>query len=469
MNGEKNKMKTKIRIIIGIVLAGAIVAGGIQFINYRNEKQMIDSLQNSSNEKQETPYTILQDIEQGDKKITIDIAKTKMSLNGKTFDRYVYTDEKNTVYPAGKPIIVNEGEKLNINVKNNTDVETNIHWHGMSVANDQDGPGILIKPGNTHDYEFIAEKAGTYWYHSHERPVRDQVDEGMYGAIIVRAKEDKDYSKDQILMIDDWVVNNETGHMEVIGDVDTVNGKTGKDIEPIEITKGEINKLRFVNASTAKVHELKFPVPVRVTHTDGAPLVTPYMTTSLTISPGERYDVELSASDMSTNQLEIINERKKGLNIPIKYSASNIEQKKSPYIAPKGTPLESDMLEKNPDILMSLGDGMGGQGMLWTINGEIFPNVEQFSMKVGKTYKMRFSNDGNHQMGHPMHVHGAHFRVVSKNGTPVSDEIWKDTINIPAGEYIDVVVTFDKVGTWMVHCHILDHEDGGMMTSIKVE
>ncbi|MGL5042995.1 MAG: multicopper oxidase family protein [Culicoidibacterales bacterium] len=459
-------MTNKIKIIAGIVVALSVVIGGTTFISYRNEVKVVNQLQNLTSKN---PYTIEGDINEGDKKYELDIAKMKMSLNGETFDRYVYTDEQKTEYPGGKPIIINAGDNLTIMVKNSTDVDTNIHWHGMSVPNDQDGPGILIKPGGTHEYQFKAEKAGTYWYHSHERPVRDQVDEGMYGAIIVRAKEDKEYSRDQILLIDDWTVKNETGHMEIIGDVDTVNGKTGNEITPIEIKGGELNKLRFIGASTAKVHDLKFPVPVRVTHTDGAPLVSPYMTTSLTLSPGERYDVELSASDISGEQLAITNDRKKGLSIPISYSAANQTQKQSPYIAPQGTTLDAVMRDKQPDILMSLGDGMGKAGMLWTINGEIFPDVEQFSMDLGKTYKMRFSNDGRHKMGHPMHVHGAHFRVVSKNGTAVPDEIWKDTIDIPTGEYIDVVVTFDKAGTWMVHCHILDHEDGGMMTSIKVE
>jgi FtsP/CotA-like multicopper oxidase with cupredoxin domain len=71
-----------------------------------------------------------------------------------------------------------------------------------------------------------------------------------------------------------------------------------------------------------------------------------------------------------------------------------------------------------------------------------------------------------HPMDHPMHIHGVTFKVVSLNGKEPEHEMWKDTINIPAGEYVDVAFAVQEAGPWMLHCHILDHEDGGMMTEI---
>ncbi|WP_082816953.1 multicopper oxidase domain-containing protein [Anaerosporomusa subterranea] len=73
-----------------------------------------------------------------------------------------------------------------------------IHWHGLVIPNDQDGPGKTIKPGEKYSYSFIVSESGTYWYHSHYRPVLDQVDNGLYAPIIVKAPEDDKYSDDHI-------------------------------------------------------------------------------------------------------------------------------------------------------------------------------------------------------------------------------------------------------------------------------
>lgn len=70
------------------------------------------------------------------------------------------------------------------------------------------------------------------------------------------------------------------------------------------------------------------------------------------------------------------------------------------------------------------------------------------------------------KIDHPIHIHGTGFQIVSLNGRKPEREIWKDTVNVPAGEYVDIAFTMTNPGTWMLHCHILDHEDGGMMTSI---
>jgi FtsP/CotA-like multicopper oxidase with cupredoxin domain len=339
----------------------------------------------------------------------------------------------------------------------------------MSVPNDQDGPGIVIEPGQSHDYEFVATQPGTYWYHSHERPVRDQVDEGMYAPIIVRDPIDAGYDLDQILVLDDWLVNNDTGHMEIVGDIDTVNGRTGADIAPIQISGGQIAKLRLINASSARTQQMSFPMDVRVTHTDGWPLVKPYVTRELTIAPGERFDVELAPAGGTDDTDTITNDRDNGMAIPIEYTATTAKAALSPFVAPEATALDPELLTRAADVEMTLSDSMGmGSGMTWTINGEAFPDAETFDLELGRTYVLRFTNAGMHQMDHPMHIHGAHFRLLADSSGPVTEEIWKDTVSVPPGGSVDVAITFDRPGTWMAHCHILDHEDGGMMTTINV-
>ena len=401
--------------------------------------------------------------------MALDITQTTMNLGGGALDRYLYTVAgDDAVYGAGRPIVVDAGDTVRLTASNATDTPTNIHWHGMNVPNDQDGPGIRIEPGASHDYEFTATSPGTYWYHSHERPVRDQVDEGMYAPIIVRDPIDASYDLDQVLVLDDWMVDGATGRTEAVGEVDTVNGRTGDDISPIEITGGEIAKLRLINASTARTQQMSFPVDVRVTHTDGAPLVEPYTTRELAIAPGGRYDVELAPTGGTDKTVTITNERDEGMVVPVRYTAADATAAASPFVAPEPTPLDPELLTRTPDVEMTLSSTMGSSGVAWTINGETFPDAETFDLELGTTYVMRFRNSDVYQLDHPMHIHGTHFRLLTENGSPVAEEIWKDTVSIPAGTYVDVAITFDEPGTWMAHCHILDHEDGGMMTTIDV-
>jgi FtsP/CotA-like multicopper oxidase with cupredoxin domain len=72
-------------------------------------------------------------------------------------------------------------------------------------------------------------------------------------------------------------------------------------------------------------------------------------------------------------------------------------------------------------------------------------------------------------MDHPMHLHGTYFLLVSVNGMRPERETWKDTVNVPAGRYVDVAFVMKNRGEWMLHCHIIDHEDGGMMTFVRAE
>ena len=172
----------------------------------------------------------------------------------------MYTEKDHTNYPAGKPIVVKKGSELNIAVNNSTSVDTNIHWHGLSLPNDQDGPHFLIdKDGGEFDYSFTPDYSGSYWYHSHNRPVRDQVDFGMFVPMIILDETDEQYTVDRIMMIDDWAVSRNTGHMQVEGDVDTVTELSGSDIEALNFTNGDLVKLRIIQASTAKNTTVNFP------------------------------------------------------------------------------------------------------------------------------------------------------------------------------------------------------------------
>ncbi len=422
--------------------------------------------------KTESVYDIHYDeIPNEDLNKELHIIETEHSLNGKTLKRYMYTDKDEIFYPAGMPLVVKKENTLNLHILNKTQVDTNIHWHGLSLPNDQDGPHLLIdKKNGTYDYSFTPDYSGTYWYHSHNRPVRDQVDFGMHGPLAILTEEDEQYTFDRIMMLDDWIVNRVEGHMQVEGDVDTVNGLTDEDIEPIIITNNDLVKLRFIQASTAKNTTLTLPFDVTVTHLDGIALEKPFETNKITLSPAERVDVTFKLDQKDDETFYIKNERNKGMLIPIHYSYIEPELTIEPIIH---TVERIDDLESKrgdiPDIDVVMDHQMQHRkGHQWTLNGEVFPYAEEFELELNKEYLIRFHN-ASRMFNHPMHIHGSHFKVISINGEPVNTTIWKDTIDVLPKQYVDVAVKFERPGLWMMHCHILDHEDGGMMTTIIVK
>jgi FtsP/CotA-like multicopper oxidase with cupredoxin domain len=404
----------------------------------------------------------------------------------------------------GTPIIVRQGERVKIEVVNRLPAATNIHWHGLVLPNDQDGPFVEIQPGSSHTYDFTAGASGTYWYHPHLMPVLPQLDKGLYAPFIVLAPEDGKYSGDHTYVLDDWYLDARgkrlegvaSGDMERYGNIETVNGKTEEAIAPLILRSGELHKLRFINASTAAFHTIAISGhSFRVTHTDGHALAQPYSTDKVTLAPGERIDVELFASGKEGQRFEMTSSRRDlGIVIPIVYDKGSVPAVVSPFSAPQpraylaGPPDRPDFtLELSSAMGMMGGGGMMQGGMMgggmmsgssalrWTINGKSFPDTVPLDVAVGKLVTMRIYNRDmmsmmmGHQMDHPIHLHGTYFQVVSINGSAPKGELWKDTIPVPSGGYVDIAFVMTNPGTWLLHCHIIDHEDGGMMTAVRAK
>jgi FtsP/CotA-like multicopper oxidase with cupredoxin domain len=398
----------------------------------------------------------------------------------------------------GTPIVVRQGETVRIQVVNHLPEATNVHWHGLILPVEQDGPSLSIQPGTTHNYEFVANESGTYWYHPHKMPVLDQLDRGLYGSFIVLAPEDARYSRDHTFVLDDWLLDAQgnrlegtlPGDMERHGNIETVNGKTGSAIAPLRLVKGELHKLRFINASTASTHILGIEGhQFRVTHTDGQALAEPFMTDFIRLVPGERIDAELAATGEPGKVYEIASSKPEaGLVIPVTYGNGSIPVVASPFVTPKPRGYKID-LKSRPDIVLELGSamgrGMGGRGMMgrggtggssmmrWTINGRSFPDFRPIEVPLDKVITMRvYDRDmmgmmmgGN--MQHSVHLHGTTFQVLAVNGRAPASEVWKDTVPIPVHGYVDLAFVMTNPGDWMLHCHIIDHEDGGMMTVVR--
>jgi FtsP/CotA-like multicopper oxidase with cupredoxin domain len=412
----------------------------------------------------------------------------------------------------GTEIRVKEGENVKIHLRNELSEPVTIHWHGYPVPNDMDGiPGVTmnaVQPGETFTYEFKATVPGTYWYHSHQDSV-NQVDKGLYGALIVEPKEKEHIDRDYTLVLDEWMSqpmdhhqnenhashrNNDNGHQMAHGsssmmghdmsmyDIFTINGKSGNLIEPLKVKQGERVKLRLINAGYMS-HKLHLHGhDFKVTTIDGQPLKEPKLIKDelLAIAPGERYDIEFTADNPGEWYLECHGDMSgtNDMKIKIQYEGATNQSDRAnsdeqlpifDFTAYGKSELGEFTLEQKYDLeyTMNLGTAMNNNGTVFTINGKTFPDTEPLNVKTGDLVKVKLVNT-SHMDDHPMHLHGHFFQVLSKNGVPLKGSpIIKDTLNIKPGEEYVVAFKADNPGNWMFHCHDLHHASSGMVTELK--
>ncbi|MCA1010762.1 multicopper oxidase family protein [Halobacillus halophilus] len=404
----------------------------------------------------------------------------------------------------GKPLRVTEGDFVKVHLKNELSVPVTIHWHGMILPNQMDGvPGLTqdaVQPGESFTYEFIANDAGTYWYHSHQHSSK-QVDKGLYGSLIIEEK-DPAYQKEQIFMLDEWAVDQEKqsltnmggmmmGSMSGDGEADTkqmydtltVNGKSGNAIEPLQMEAGETARLRFINAGYQQ-HRLVFPEgSMEVIAADGEKVVTDGTSSNmLEIAPGERIDVAFTRQGEETEVIgeDPTTEYDRGMKIPVvsekeadsfSYDQLSISSAASQET---GTSNGSEELlfketpESDVTYHMDLSMGMDmGEGMSFQINNKVFPDTPLIPVSEGDVVKVRITNSG--RLNHPMHLHGHRFQVASKDGQAYENPIVKDLIHVKPGEEYTVYFKADNKGEWLFHCHDNNHADRGMVTIVDYQ
>ena len=224
-------------------------------------------------------------------------------MDGSTVTAYTY----NGTVP-GPMIRVTEGDQVRIIVKNELDDPTTVHWHGVEVPNNMDGvPGVTqepIQPGETFIYEFTAKPAGTFMYHSHfEGDI--QVSAGLYAPFIIDPKDSSvKPDVDVTLMISEWLIKDGRTYAamprsEMEPNYFTLNGKAFPATETINVKLGQLVRLRFIGIGQF-IHPMHLHgMPFRVVATDGhlVPEAAQLTKDTISVAPGERYDIEFIASE----------------------------------------------------------------------------------------------------------------------------------------------------------------------------
>lgn len=205
----------------------------------------------------------------------------------------------------GPRIRVTEGDRVRINVKNNLPESTTVHWHGLILPNAMDGPADItqppIPPGGSFTYEFTTQQSGTFFYHSHKDPDRQQ-GLGMYGALIIDPKDpakEPPAGKEAVIQLQEWTFKD--GYtfpaMPMEGAMPnffTINGKAYPSTDPISMKVGQKLRVRFIGTNSGFIHPMHIHGgPFKIVATDGNPVpeAAQIEKDTVNVGPGERYDV----------------------------------------------------------------------------------------------------------------------------------------------------------------------------------
>jgi FtsP/CotA-like multicopper oxidase with cupredoxin domain len=404
------------------------------------------------------------------------------------------------MYPA-PTLEIRSGEVLNVDLVNGTQQPTNLHTHGLHVSPDAPSDDVLfaIAPGHHYRYEYelpANHPAGTYWYHAHDHPLTDeQVGLGLFGALIIRGAEDEVSrvapSGERAMIFSQVQIK---GGAIVDADISPLSAQStlvnGRYQPTLTIRPGEIQRWRMLNAS---VVFMRLQLDGHVMHqmaVDGNTMAKVVPQEVIEIPPGGRVDVLVQLDRAGTFNLRSLSFEQFGLfytagMVPLPQPVVRVVSRGTP-VSPRpqlpDTLVPFDDLrnaridyrrtlrlqELEPRGIQATNPLYKNQFYAYYVNGRLFNlhRVDQ-TMVLGDTEEWLFINETYEP--HPVHIHQNPFQVVAVNGRPVDERHYRDTAKLPPFGTLTIRTRFlDYIGKFVWHCHILFHEDHGMMQLLEV-
>jgi len=456
--------------------------------------------------------------------VASDIIKT---IGGESYDMLGYNQQS-----PGPLLLVGQGDEIIVNFKNNLDFPTTVHWHGLRLDYTNDGvPGITqdpILPGDTFEYELRFPDSGVFLYHPHVR-TEMQMELGLYGNILVKS-ENKIPATIQVPLILDDVLIAEGGLEEFdskvvthtlmgrFGNTMMINGDTNY---LLEVNQGDVARLYLTNTANTRVFDFGIEQHVlKLVADDASNYEKEELVDSVMLASSERRTVDVLFDKPGAYMITHTTPAQTYSLGKVLVSSSNNENDSQFYNVNKDEEIvaEIDKFRKyfsdSPDLelefdvktslvhQMSSDDhssmdmnGGGHENESQTIEWEdemprmnamsneenthwILRDVNSgkegfdidYQANVGDIKKIRLFNnpESDHPMQHPIHLHGQRFLILSEDGMFNDNLAWKDTVLVPTGKTVDILVEFSNPGNWAMHCHILEHAEAGMITEVIV-
>jgi suppressor of ftsI len=400
----------------------------------------------------------------------------------------------------GPTLHVYPGDRIELNLINNLNETTNLHFHGFHVspANNSDNIFLEVAPGKTQHYTVDIPKdhpLGTDWYHSHLHELSyGQVAAGLSGLIIVEGLEKllpkplqnitthtfaaRDFPFDQLYVTTNNIQhdllplsNTDTGHERL-----TVNGEVNPQIN---MTSGETQLWHLANIGPENWLYVRSPFPGQPFHViaeDGYPVWQVWNNDTLNIPSGSRFDVLVTATGNGTIPFRTVNNSYTEPYDPLIATVNvqgNPKDVKHVNVIPTTLPYPKKDLS-NATIAAHRVLNFSSNDVDWRygINNETFdPNRIDYKVKLGTVEEWKLVNLDKLPIGfdHPFHIHTNHFQVMSVNGKPYHAHGLQDTVDIPPEGNVVIRIPFnDFVGKSVFHCHLMFHGDYGMMGNFEI-
>ena len=382
----------------------------------------------------------------------------------------------------GPVIKLKKGQTAHIKLINSLDEATTFHWHGLIIAGDADGgPHNVIQPGEEKEITFkVQQDRATLWFHPHpEGNTAKQVYEGLAGLMYIEDDMEDPYvhgENDFPIIVQDRMFNdhyqmdyrfayNPDGTM---GETLLINGT----VNPRLTVNKEQVRLRLLNGSNMRNYTFKLSngQSFQQVASDGGLLNAPRELTEIQLTPSERAEIIIDFSKIKENEdVQLIMEDGTVL-LPFQLTDKENNIQKEIQKPQNSITISQEEMQKevSKEIVLF--------GMMHhvTINGKKFDMDRiDFTQNVGETEVWEIYNKPDMMGGmiHPFHIHGTQFKVISINGEEPPENLqgYKDTISLEPGDKAKIAVKFEEEGIYMYHCHILEHEDNGMMGQVKVE
>jgi FtsP/CotA-like multicopper oxidase with cupredoxin domain len=426
-----------------------------------------------------------------------------LALTKRPTPAWIYGDE---AFPV---LRVARGKAVTALLENSLKEHTSIHWHGLRIPNAMDGVPYVtqkpVQPGERFTYRFTPPDAGTFFFHPHCN-TSEQLGRGLAGVLVVEGDEAERFDDDVVCVIKDWRIDANGNFLPFItptgaaragtfGTLRTVNARVSP---KIDLPAGADVRLRLVNADSTRIAEVGIEgAPATVIAIDGHAL-KPFTLETWRLGPAMRLDLALhipadgktlrlvdyfAAEPVTLATLAAHGPAKRRQARRIKLAPARLPEpnlsRSEFHMLMLGTMAGTADYASAPDIVLpngariALADSLClSQRNFWTIDGQSWPAQGHqhlppplMNFRRGQSVAIEFFNATPHP--HPMHLHGHAFKVLSADRfkRPVH---WADTVLVMPDERVRIAFVADNPGNWMIHCHIIEHQDTGMMAWFRV-
>ena len=389
----------------------------------------------------------------------------------------------------GLELRARQGEWLRVRFINRLPVATTIHWHGIRLPIEMDGVPYVsqmpVLPGEYFDYKFRVPDAGSYWYHPHVSS-SEELGRGLVGPLVIEEREPTGFHHECTLSLKNWHVDEQGAFMPfsvvreaarngTLGRLSTINGVHRK---IVELPAGQIVRVRLMNLDNTATYRinLKGPGEARLYALDGNPIEPRPLGKNYWLGPGMRIclaikmpaageEISLRDGPVRLGTLRAVAHEGSATDWPAALPPNPVAE---PDLA------QAEKLNFNFEWVgsVSVDTDEGRPPSLWQINGKAWDITDKTcadrpiaTLQQGKSYILELKNLTQYQ--HPIHLHGMSFKVIASNRHKVIP-YFTDTYLLGKNERAQVALVADNPGTWMFHCHVIDHMETGLMAAIEV-